>query len=136
MTQIGQLLRTVLNISIHTALAGCDGRRVEQVDVWNGISIHTALAGCDYMKYLISKDIKISIHTALAGCDANAEHGNRESKGISIHTALAGCDVYLFSQSFDVDKFQSTQPSQAVTSISCFSFSCILYFNPHSPRRL
>ncbi len=39
------------------------------------ISIHTALAGCDH--YVIYQSIKaaISIHTALAGCDGYLEKG-------------------------------------------------------------
>ena len=33
------------------------------------ISIHTALAGCDDITDNVVGNIKISIHTALAGCD-------------------------------------------------------------------
>ena len=33
------------------------------------ISIHTALAGCDGVEDLSTMGVQISIHTALAGCD-------------------------------------------------------------------
>ena len=38
-------------ISIHTALAGCDGG-VFHPSGCDGISIHTALAGCDSVDFL------------------------------------------------------------------------------------
>ena len=58
------------------------------------ISIHTALAGCDHDKVILYNLTVISIHTALAGCDI----GERERKMRN-------------------EEFQSTQPSQAVTTI-------------------
>ena len=82
------------------------------------ISIHTALAGCDlcngFCRYII---LIISIHTALAGCDS-LKRTVGVSLYISIHTALAGCDKAVMPF-LDVEKlFQSTQPSQAVTLTS------------------
>ena len=56
----------------------------------------------------------ISIHTALAGCDINVEK-DYKSIQISIHTALAGCDITDVDKIMDRIRFQSTQPSQAVT---------------------
>ena len=57
----------------------------------------------------------ISIHTALAGCDLVLHTFKYLSLLISIHTALAGCDQVLADYFFINVKFQSTQPSQAVT---------------------
>ena len=39
-----------IDISIHTALAGCDDA-VERLTHLPGISIHTALAGCDVREF-------------------------------------------------------------------------------------
>ena len=124
------------SISIHTALAGCDGGSRE-CSHCKRISIHTALAGCDVPVRACSpsiltfqstqpsqavtkkgwvpvRELTISIHTALAGCDDAVERLTH-LPGISIHTALAGCDVTkLFGRS-PAGIFQSTQPSQAVT---------------------
>ena len=77
-------------ISIHTALAGCDGG-VFHPSGCDGISIHTALAGCDLVFIVFYSPFKISIHTALAGCDGKG-HRAAAGQAISIHTALAGCD--------------------------------------------
>ena len=102
------------SISIHTALAGCDGGSRE-CSHCKRISIHTALAGCDVPVRACSpsiltfqstqpsqavtkkgwvpvRELTISIHTALAGCDDAVERLTH-LPGISIHTALAGCDA-------------------------------------------
>ena len=122
-------------ISIHTALAGCDVGTPLNFVSWPHISIHTALAGCDPFLFLLSLTHKISIHTA-----------------------LAGCDPYCFLYVTNLMGFQSTQPSQAVTLMSCnipveviisihtalagcdldaiSQLSVLDNFNPHSPRRL
>jgi len=77
---------------------------------------------------------------------------------ISIHTALAGCDQDDIAQEPEQTRFQSTQPSQAVTKVTRdFVLNCTISihtalagcdaaapasipvpgdFNPHSPRRL
>ena len=60
------------------------------------------------------KRIRISIHTALAGCDPTFQAQSNMYQ-ISIHTALAGCDGYNITIKLVSLKFQSTQPSQAVT---------------------
>ena len=101
------------DISIHTALAGCDDN-ISFTSPGGHISIHTALAGCDrenvvwlvdYYRFQstqpsqavtrFGKSIfltrEISIHTALAGCDEMGQDYCQDC-GISIHTALAGCD--------------------------------------------
>ena len=57
----------------------------------------------------------ISIHTALAGCDGQPQFGQADALSISIHTALAGCDTFPLAISESDSRFQSTQPSQAVT---------------------
>ena len=101
--------------------------------------------------------VLISIHTALAGCDPSYR-SRLSPRHISIHTALAGCDLDLIPYTFVLCIFQSTQPSQAVTSHTIFLMfpqnisihtalaGCdltyagnvlqIINFNPHSPRRL
>ena len=58
----------------------------------------------------------ISIHTALAGCDDNISFTSPGGH-ISIHTALAGCDNDAIRQAQRMHRFQSTQPSQAVTAV-------------------
>ena len=78
------------------------------------ISIHTALAGCDDNISFTSPGGHISIHTALAGCDVMQPPIDMQDS-ISIHTALAGCDLGNTQASQTTSKFQSTQPSQAVT---------------------
>jgi len=66
--------------------------------------------------------LPISIHTALAGCDKKVDV--RDDDGlISIHTALAGCDWMGMENPVKYAKFQSTQPSQAVTIITKFGRS-------------
>ena len=46
MTNLETIVKEVLAISIHTALAGCDAD-ANGYPHDSGISIHTALAGCD-----------------------------------------------------------------------------------------
>ena len=126
--------RRAFDISIHTALAGCDiftplnhirfvifqstqpSQAVTYAPVYfneePGISIHTALAGCDAFSLLMVILIGISIHTALAGCDSKPP-SRAEDGQISIHTALAGCD-----RTFEYKEIVNG------------------HFNPHSPRRL
>ena len=62
------------------------------------------------------EQMKISIHTALAGCD-DGDGPERDGQRISIHTALAGCDLDADGEELTGSKFQSTQPSQAVTKL-------------------
>ncbi len=62
-----------------------------------------------------AEDLVISIHTALAGCDGQPQFGQADALSISIHTALAGCDTFPLAISESDSRFQSTQPSQAVT---------------------
>ena len=57
------------------------------------ISIHTALAGCDLITHPYPGLFPISIHTALAGCDGDTTNIDT-LEFISIHTALAGCDMW------------------------------------------
>ena len=52
---------------------------------------------------------------------------------ISIHAPLAGCDVYFFSQTFDIDKFQSTHPLRGATRITGLLSRYIYNFNPRTP---
>ena len=62
----------------------------------------------------------ISIHTALAGCDDRRGFITPSSL-ISIHTALAGCDGPEDINAITGEIFQSTQPSQAVTTVAGFN---------------
>ena len=144
-------------ISIHTALAGCDGSTPLHCFICN-ISIHTALAGCDgksgsgksaSMRFQSTQPSQavtndpctyggrksISIHTALAGCDFVCQN-LRKGVQISIHTALAGCDHNQSYLKTSKSIFQSTQPSQAVTADWFYLLYKDYDFNPHSPRRL
>ena len=88
---------------------------VEQYGSNMFISIHTALAGCDCYPQLFGLCLDISIHTALAGCDITRVR-KQVRKHISIHTALAGCDDVRAAFHILNYQFQSTQPSQAVTT--------------------
>ena len=57
------------------------------------ISIPTALAGCDLSLIDgVPEPIQISIPTALAGCDQQRVSNPTQAGYISIPTALAGCD--------------------------------------------
>ena len=59
---------SVIPISIHAPLAGCD--KFEPLKHKSGfISIHAPLAGCDGVLCQFCKCEKISIHAPLAGCD-------------------------------------------------------------------
>ena len=51
---------------------------------------------------------------------------------ISIHAPLTGSDVYMFSQSFDVDKFQSTLPLRGATTLNGIT-GILCYISIHAP---
>ena len=81
-----------LEISIHKALAGLDGRGINTAPSDSPISIHKALAGLDKSPY-----------------DAVGFHL------ISIHKALAGLDRCRLLCHKLLIRFQSTRPSRAST---------------------
>ena len=103
-----------LIISIHTALAGCDGVLDQKIKHKKQISIHTALAGCDadYPPEIVDKMGFQSTQPSQA-VTAQVLKGLRLTR-ISIHTALAGCDHWPHVHLPESES----------------------YFNPHSPRRL
>ena len=146
------------NISIHTALAGCDYGQVHGLQAFQAFQ---STQPSQAVTVLLRRDAvqhQISIHTALAGCDLYVRLKFRYVNLISIHTALAGCDRASHSSSEIPNIFQSTQPSQAVTDLGCrgdhapgisihtalagcdsqriSGYQSLGNFNPHSPRRL
>ena len=124
-----------LEISIHTALAGCDSK-ISDYSILAIISIHTALAGCDeYDKWKCLQIVWISIHTALAGCDMRPRPpvlGRKQFQSTQPSQAV----TYIIFNGPINNRFQSTQPSQAVTRKIGEDKHTTYDFNPHSPRRL
>ena len=81
-----------IQISIHTALAGCDITEDRKlITLAEFQSTQPSQAVTVLVPHPIF-DMYISIHTALAGCDTNFRYICTLSREISIHTALAGCD--------------------------------------------
>ena len=73
------------------------------------ISIHTPLAGSDGRTQRHLVGIRISIHTPLAGSDG--EHGRPERlSNISIHTPLAGSDIKMLYCRMFVKYFNPHSP--------------------------
>ena len=57
----------------------------------------------------------ISIHAAQEGCDGIFLSGSWSRSCISIHAAQEGCDGIFLSIHYQTIRFQSTQPTRAVT---------------------
>ena len=83
---------TIPDISIHTALAGCDQDDIAQEPEQTRFQSTQPSQAVTQLLQPVSQFQEISIHTALAGCD---------------HAYNAAFEWYCL--------FQSTQPSQAVT---------------------
>ena len=125
----------IYNMSIHTALAGCDHMLVCNCQIhlnfnpysprrlwldktlhllpWLYFNPHSPRRLWRSSPAIKITDAIISIHTALAGCDLRGSYRQPGTIPISIHTALAGCD-------------SKCKLDDAVW----------VNFNPHSPRRL
>ena len=112
---------SVISISIHAPLAGCDQLGAHFSPKSSHISIHAPLAGCDLTADDITADKLafqsthplrgatvhhrpaglvggISIHAPLAGCDFGHYHDNK-AVDISIHAPHAGRDIQLLCTS-------------------------------------
>jgi len=121
-------------ISIHTALAGCDINELDlelYTDRFQSTQPSQAVTHCGGDGPLVPG---ISIHTALAGCDGPKITKITDGLQISIHTALAGCDAFSPVKPIASREFQSTQPSQAVTSIQIMN-RVILIFQSTQPSQ-
>ena len=73
--------QTLLGISIHASLAGCDDYSPAILCRYRLISIHASLAGCDVTTPLVLLLYCISIHASLAGCDYKQSQASNHSPG-------------------------------------------------------
>ena len=110
----------VLDISIHTPLAGSDVDMLDINDI-HVISIHTPLAGSDVDMLDINDIHVISIHTPLAGSDRKTLKTSANSWNFNPHSPCGErpATVTLF---FPDTLFQSTLPLRGATRASHIRF--------------
>ena len=134
-TRKGTVRVMVMNISIHTALAGCDVANKQEALIpqkFQSTQPSQAVTGEGEEH---NRCGRISIHTALAGCDSAwtcLSHYWRRFQSTQPSQAVTGMGL----EGWKRQQFQSTQPSQAVTNHTHTYGQTMSYFNPHSPRRL
>ena len=128
-------LLTVLSISIHAPLTGCDPT-FKPITYRKTISIHAPLTGCDFTRLMdILTQKIISIHAPLTGCDTAQHFTKRQVQNFNPRTPYGMRPYSNFSSRSPSLIFQSTHPLRDATAFVVTPFTAPSIFQSTHPLR-